>query len=58
MRSFRAGSFCERGSLIGIATGVGIKSLPGWAEKFPSGLPLEEFDYSDVSISSEVTNRN
>jgi len=46
--------FLRAGSIIGIATGVGIKSLPGWAEKFPSGLPLEEFSYSDVSISSEA----
>ena len=46
--------FLRTGSLIGIATGVGIKSLPSWAEKFPSGRPLEEFSYSDVSISSEV----
>ena len=46
--------FLRTGSLFGIATGVGIKALPGWAEKFPLGLPLEEFSYSDVSIASDA----
>jgi hypothetical protein len=45
--------FLQTGSLVAVAS-AGAKRLPAWAADLTSPQPLAEFDYADVSISSEI----
>jgi hypothetical protein len=59
-QSFKNGSGISRrqllqtGALTMAACGVGVKSLEAWSADLPLSQPLAEFDYGDVSISSEA----
>src|SRR5579864_5984586 len=45
--------FLQTGSLVAAAS-VGAKCFPVWAGDLSPAQPLAEFDYADVSISSET----